>query len=211
MGKRPIHPNQETILELPYSEVCMHLRVAGTRMRARLQPNGMVQLLDPDGRDFSFPITAAEAGLHHDQDGWSTRGHRPADSLDQLARRPGPPGGPGCSQRAAGHRRSPPLAWCGDRRPRRAAVLASHPRLPVGPRPRQPAVSPPERAVVWLRLARGGRRAVEVGIDPAQVDRALAKWQRLLGTAGPLEVNLYPARPDAGPPNPVFGLPELAG
>ena len=51
----------------------MHLRVAGTRMRARLQPNGMVQLLDADGRDVSFPITAAEAGLHHDQDGWSTR------------------------------------------------------------------------------------------------------------------------------------------
>ena len=72
MGKRLIHPNQETILELPYSEVCMHLRVAGTRMRARLQPDGMVQLLDPDGRDFSFPITAAEAGLHHDQDGWSS-------------------------------------------------------------------------------------------------------------------------------------------
>jgi hypothetical protein len=72
-------------------------------------------------------------------------------------------------------------------------------------------VSPPERAVVWLRLARSGRRAVEVGIDPAQVDQALAKWQRLLGPAGPLEVNLYPARPDAGPPNPVVGLPELQG
>ena len=72
VAKRPIHPNQETVLELPYSEVCMHLRVAGTRMRARLQPNGMVQLLDADGRDVSFPITAAEAGLHHDQDGWSS-------------------------------------------------------------------------------------------------------------------------------------------
>ena len=70
MGKRPILPDQETILELPYSEVCMHLRVAGTRMGARLQPNGMVQLLDVDGRDFSFPITAAEAGLHRDQVGW---------------------------------------------------------------------------------------------------------------------------------------------
>ena len=72
-------------------------------------------------------------------------------------------------------------------------------------------MSPPERAVVWLRLARGGRRAVEVGIDPAQVDQALAKWRRLLGTAGPLEVKLYLARAAAGPPNPVFGLPELAG
>ena len=68
-----------------------------------------------------------------------------------------------------------------------------------------------QRAVVWLLLARGGRRAVEVGIDPAQVDQALAKWRRLLGTAGPLEVKLSPARAAAGPPNPVFGLPELAG
>jgi hypothetical protein len=81
VAKRPIHPNQETILELPYSEVCMHLRVAGTRMPARLQPDGMVQLLDPDGRDFSFPITAAEAGLHHDQDGWSTPVTDPPDPL----------------------------------------------------------------------------------------------------------------------------------
>jgi hypothetical protein len=47
-------------------------------------------------------------------------------------------------------------------------------------------VSVPERAVVWLRLDRGGRRAVEVGIDPAQVELALAKWRRLLGPAGPL-------------------------
>jgi len=85
VGKRLIHPNQETILELPYSEVCMHLRVAGTRMRARLQPDGMVQLLQPDGRDFSFPITAGEAGLDHDQDGWSSVVADPPDPLaDQL-------------------------------------------------------------------------------------------------------------------------------
>jgi hypothetical protein len=70
-------------------------------------------------------------------------------------------------------------------------------------------VSTPQRAVVWLRLARGGRRAVEVGIDPTHLDRALAKWQRLLGTADPLETGVYPARADAEPPNPVFGLPDL--
>jgi hypothetical protein len=72
-------------------------------------------------------------------------------------------------------------------------------------------VSTPERAVLWLRLARGRRRALEVGIDPAQVGQALAKWRRLLGPTGPLEVNTYPARPDAGPPSPVFGLPDLQG
>jgi hypothetical protein len=57
MGKQPIHPNQEIILQLPSSEVCRQLRVAGTRMRARLEPNGMVQLPDQAARDFSFPIT----------------------------------------------------------------------------------------------------------------------------------------------------------
>jgi hypothetical protein len=73
-------------------------------------------------------------------------------------------------------------------------------------------VSAPERAVVWLGRDRGGRRAVEVGIDPTQVELALAKWRRLLGTTGgPLEATTYPARPDADPPNPVFGLPDLHG
>jgi hypothetical protein len=81
VGKRPIRPNQETILQLPSSEVCMHLRVAGTRMRARLLETGMVQLLDPDGGDFSFPITAAEAGLHHDHDGWSSVVADPPDQF----------------------------------------------------------------------------------------------------------------------------------
>jgi hypothetical protein len=39
----------------------------------------------------------------------------------------------------------------------------------------------------------------------------LSKWQRLLGSARRLEVSVYVARPDAGPPNPVFGLPDLDG
>jgi hypothetical protein len=85
MGKQPIHPNQEIILQLPSSEVCRQLRVAGTRMRARLEPNEMVQLLDQAGRDFSFPITAAEAGLDRDQDGWYSVATDPPDLLtDQL-------------------------------------------------------------------------------------------------------------------------------
>jgi hypothetical protein len=69
VGKRLIRPTEEFTIQLPYSEVCMHLRVAGTRMRARLQPNRMVQLLGPDGSDFSFPITDSEAGLYPDEQG----------------------------------------------------------------------------------------------------------------------------------------------
>jgi hypothetical protein len=72
-------------------------------------------------------------------------------------------------------------------------------------------MSTPQRAVVWLRLARGRRRAVEVGIDPDQLDQALAKWRRLLGGSRTLETSVYPARADAGPPNLVYGLPDLEG
>jgi hypothetical protein len=127
VGKQPIRPNQETTLQLPYSEVCMHLRVAGTRMRARLLPNGMVQLLDPDGRDFSFPITAAEAGLHHDHDGWSRVVADPPDPLaDQL---------PTDEHRAGLEAVSEPLAiddrhtWRGDVVDGPAGPLYWHPEL----------------------------------------------------------------------------------
>jgi hypothetical protein len=68
-----------------------------------------------------------------------------------------------------------------------------------------------QRAVVWLPLASGRRRAVEVAIDPTQLDQALGKWRRLLGPNPGLQVSVYPARPDAGPPNPVLGLPDLGG
>jgi hypothetical protein len=71
VGRRLIRPTEEFTTELPYSEVCMHLRVAGTTMHARLEANRMVQLLNPDGTRFSFPITAGEAGLDvHDQGAW---------------------------------------------------------------------------------------------------------------------------------------------
>jgi hypothetical protein len=72
-------------------------------------------------------------------------------------------------------------------------------------------VTATDRAVVWLPLASGRRRAVEVGIDPADLDRALAKWRQLLDPSRILQPERYPAGPDSGPPNPVFGLPELAG
>jgi hypothetical protein len=80
VGRRLIGPNQEFTVQLHFSEVCMHLRVAGTRMRARLEQGGMVQLLDPDGSPFSFPITAGEAGLDHDpHHGWYLETDDPPD------------------------------------------------------------------------------------------------------------------------------------
>ena len=49
-------------LTLPYSEVCMHMKVAGKEMWGSLCGDWMVQLWDDDGRKFSFPITRGEAG-----------------------------------------------------------------------------------------------------------------------------------------------------
>ncbi len=47
---------------LPYSEACCFLRVAGTRMTVRVQPDG-AQLLTADGAPYSFPVTHGEAGI----------------------------------------------------------------------------------------------------------------------------------------------------
>lgn len=56
------------LLVLPYSEVCMHMRVAGTQMLGELVEDGrMVQLYKPDGEPFSFPITRGEAGWDHQE------------------------------------------------------------------------------------------------------------------------------------------------
>lgn len=83
MGKRLIRPNEEFTTTLPFSEVCMHLRVAGTPMRARLEPNRMVQLLGPDGSEFSIPITDSEAGLHTDDQGvWLLTDDEPAQPAE---------------------------------------------------------------------------------------------------------------------------------
>lgn len=54
---------------MPWSEVCMHLGLADSRMDFEVLPGGMVQLLK-DGRPYSAPILAGEAGLYdnHDND-----------------------------------------------------------------------------------------------------------------------------------------------
>lgn len=65
---RPEPPTTDAIrVRLPFSEVCMHMKVAGEIMWARIirRPSGypMAQLLNDDGTPFSFPITMSEAGM----------------------------------------------------------------------------------------------------------------------------------------------------
>ena len=57
----------ETVnMEITFSEVAMHMQVAGKVMPVKLVSERMAQLLRPDGSDFSFPITIGEAGFYED-------------------------------------------------------------------------------------------------------------------------------------------------
>jgi hypothetical protein len=49
-------------VELPYSEVCMHMGVAGQTRQVKVLTLG-AQILAVDGMPFSFPITHGEAGI----------------------------------------------------------------------------------------------------------------------------------------------------
>jgi len=54
--------NPRRLLTMPYTEVCVHLHVAGKLMMCELIGETVVQLYDDKGRKFSFPITRTEAG-----------------------------------------------------------------------------------------------------------------------------------------------------
>jgi hypothetical protein len=58
-------------VRLPWSEVCMHLRVAEQVRDVRVLADG-AQILNDDGTRFSFPVTHGEAGFYRDADGLYT-------------------------------------------------------------------------------------------------------------------------------------------
>lgn len=65
--KRPVNiPPDAVLIEQPYSEVCMHMRVAGKPMWVSPVGAPMAQLYDLEGVKFSFPICRGEAGLSYD-------------------------------------------------------------------------------------------------------------------------------------------------
>lgn len=66
--KRKVAVGDRVHVELPYSEVCRHMRVAGTVAEVELVSNTMAQLY-VHGTMFSFPITHGEAGIQHDDAG----------------------------------------------------------------------------------------------------------------------------------------------
>lgn len=73
-GAIRLSPGDTVRVELPYSEACMHLRVAGAVHDVELLRDGsglgMAQVLDHDGRPYSFPITPGEAGIYMDRRGF---------------------------------------------------------------------------------------------------------------------------------------------
>jgi hypothetical protein len=71
-----VKPGETVTVELPWSEVCMSMRVAGRATRVQLiDPDGegrhmLAQIFDDEGRPFSFPVLASEAGFYRNTDGW---------------------------------------------------------------------------------------------------------------------------------------------
>lgn len=67
-------PGECVRLELPYSEVCMHMRIAGAVHEVELCRDGtglgMAQIIDDDGRPFGPPVTPGEAGILMDSRGF---------------------------------------------------------------------------------------------------------------------------------------------
>lgn len=54
---------------MPYSEVCMHMKVAGRKMLFQIVSERAVQLFSSPMQPFSFPILLGEAGVFEDEKG----------------------------------------------------------------------------------------------------------------------------------------------
>lgn len=67
-----IKPGEFGYAKMPYSEVCMHMRVSGKPMKFLLkdQEYPSVQLYDEEGREYSSPITRGEGGVFEDKEGY---------------------------------------------------------------------------------------------------------------------------------------------
>lgn len=65
---------ESVLVRLPWSEVCMHLGMAGRPSVVRLVDAGSAQLLDCSGAKVSFPITPGEAGIYTDSVGFYVPG-----------------------------------------------------------------------------------------------------------------------------------------
>lgn len=56
-------------IELPYSEVCMWMNVAGKTLPVLIKANRTAQIIDEDGGLCGAPVTLGEAGIYTDHNG----------------------------------------------------------------------------------------------------------------------------------------------
>ena len=63
-----VKPGDVVQIRMPWSEACMHLRVAEQVRKVKVLEGG-AQILNEDGTPYSFPITHGEAGIYTDADG----------------------------------------------------------------------------------------------------------------------------------------------
>lgn len=67
-NKQMLRQGDVVTVTLPYSEVCVHMRVAG-KVYSVLVLRNAAQILRHDGTPFSAPITLGEAGIYLDECG----------------------------------------------------------------------------------------------------------------------------------------------
>ncbi len=81
-------PGEIHRIRVPYSEVAMHMGIAGKVMPVKLSADGRSAQLYHQGRKFSFPVLPGEAGIRITDYGTRTDGHG-APGLHGIAEAPG--------------------------------------------------------------------------------------------------------------------------
>lgn len=64
-----VRPNVRYLNVMPPTEACVHIRVVDRIMQFQMVESGMVQLYKGERR-YSTPITAGEAGIYQDGEGY---------------------------------------------------------------------------------------------------------------------------------------------
>lgn len=83
--KTRIKPGDVIGLTMPYSEVCMSMRVSDRVLVVRVMED-MAQLVGDNGMNFSSPITHGEAGIYRDSEGLYVTDWRDALESGRVAR-----------------------------------------------------------------------------------------------------------------------------
>lgn len=63
-----VKPGDVVRLRMPWSEVCLYMKVAEQMRDVRILEDG-AQILNDDGTPYSFPVTHGEAGIYRDAEG----------------------------------------------------------------------------------------------------------------------------------------------